>query len=485
MNGARTNRIAVIGAGPVGLAARGRIFVAKGQTPVILGRPGSPSARTSARGATSRCFAVALQRRSGRARAAPPRRGWKEPDPDVLPDGRRESSGGVPCVPGSGGAPRIGRPTCASARGSVSVAARRVDKIERRRDVDAARSSSASAHISAGREDDAWCARSSGPRRAPYGVRNPAGRERPLPRGSARPSIGGHIFSRIPTSRIDRARLRRPHGRWSAAAGTPRSTRAPRSQRSSRPHRRRRTITWAVRRADVGQMLRRRLRRMRCRAAWEVSGGPDARARRCRSHRLVTGVRASWSCGRRARQVDGPRADGRSARPLRRDRSAPPDSGRTFTMLGELRPRSRPPPSRARASSRRFDRSEPARLAARSGPHRAAEELAIRNRGFYVVGHEELRAGPDVPDADGATSRCGRWWPPSPATWTPPAASSSRCPETGVWLVGRPALRQTSGASSCCLGGAGGSSNDAVASAQRRRKRTPTEDSRRVVKGRG
>src|SRR5882672_8264426 len=85
MNDAWTTRIAVIGAGPIGLAAAAHL-VAKGQTPAILEAGESVGASVSA-WSHVQVFSPWRYDVDPVAREQLLAAGWKEPDPDVLPTG--------------------------------------------------------------------------------------------------------------------------------------------------------------------------------------------------------------------------------------------------------------------------------------------------------------------------------------------------------------------------------------------------------------
>jgi glycine/D-amino acid oxidase-like deaminating enzyme len=83
MNDARTRRIAVIGAGPIGLAAAAHL-VARGYTPIVLEAGDAVSAHVPAWGQVFSPWRYNVDPVARGMLEAP---GWKEPDPDALPTG--------------------------------------------------------------------------------------------------------------------------------------------------------------------------------------------------------------------------------------------------------------------------------------------------------------------------------------------------------------------------------------------------------------
>jgi glycine/D-amino acid oxidase-like deaminating enzyme len=85
MNDAGTRRIAVIGAGPIGLAAAAHL-VARGYTPIVLEAGDAVSAHVRAWGHVQ-VFSPWRYNVDPVARGMLEAPGWKEPDPDALPTG--------------------------------------------------------------------------------------------------------------------------------------------------------------------------------------------------------------------------------------------------------------------------------------------------------------------------------------------------------------------------------------------------------------
>ena len=372
--------VAVIGAGPVGLAAAAHLL-ARGIEPLVL-EAGDGRRRQRARlGPRARLLALGVQRRPRRRRAAGGRRLGGARPPRRLPDRRRDRRAlprAARRAAGDRDACRYGaRVTAVTRAGSTSS---RTPAATRRR----------SSCVVDSRRRRAARARPRGDRRVGHvDAAQPARRRRRARRGRARsadriaygiPDVLGRDRERYAGKRV--LVVGSGHSAFNVLLDLV-------ELRDAEPDT---EIVWAVRRRRAGPQVRRRRRR------------PAARARRARrrpSAGSSTTAPSSWSPASTpaaiadARRPAGGRATARaSSSPTRW--SPPPASAPTSSLLGELR---LDLDDRVEAAARARAADRPERALLRLGAAARRRRALPPRRGLLRRRHEELRPRADLPAA--------------------------------------------------------------------------------------